>query len=324
MAKYLIVGDLQLQTSNIDKAKRLFSIIESYGLPVIWLGDMLEKRGLVEANCLNILYDYFYRSKLKHYVVVGNHDLLGVHSEETALEPLKALDNVYIHDKPDCAEDIIVMPYFRNPQKFLATIESFGRAKTQGRILICHQGIREFTIGSGYTEEDAIELKDVAQFKLALVGHYHTPKQCSNVVYLGSPFSHSFGESNENKRLAILDTDTCMLEYIPTNFSRHITIERTLPLQEPIEVRYFGFGESKTLADFYRAIISGTEEELKVFQSEVAPMFSGVKFIYKVVNAKCQVIISENLTNNDKFVKWAKEVKNLDDSTINVGLELLK
>ena len=51
---------------------------------------------------------------------------------------------------------------------------------------------------------------------LALLGHVHKPQEIiRNVFYVGSPFQQNYGESNENKRIAVVDTDTAKVEWIP-------------------------------------------------------------------------------------------------------------
>lgn len=323
--KYLICGDVQCQTSNLAKVRQLLHQIEQHALPTVFLGDLLEKRGLIEANCINVLYKYFSTSKLQHTLIVGNHCLLSVHSEETALEPLKALENVTVVDEPTYLpighpySEILMVPYYRNPQKFLAAINDPSNTP-KPTVLICHQGVKEFTLGSGYTEDDAVPMSALKQFKLVLAGHYHTPQAKGNVVYLGSPFSHSFGESNENKRLAVFDTETLDLEFSPTEFPQHWTHEFDLTLG--LNDLYNQYLEELTPDNYHRVIVTGTEAQIKKFQKS-SLILPHVKYIYRPVGGG-NAVISENLTNTDKWVKWAKEIKNLDQDTINIGLELLK
>jgi DNA repair exonuclease SbcCD nuclease subunit len=274
---------------------------------------MLDRKGLIEADCLNSLFKYFSSSNLKHNIIVGNHDLLSVHSSTTALEPLKALPNVNLYDKPGQIGNVLIMPYYRNPKKFLEDLNTWIPRLPKTPILLCHQGIKEFTIGSGYTEEEAIELKDVADLGLVIAGHYHTPKQMSNVIYLGSPFSHSFGESNEEKRLGVLDTKSSTIEYIPTLFRRHMTYELNLDENfHPVAC---------DPNNINRIIVKGSEEKVESFK-KMPRNNDGTKYIYITTDNK-RVEISETLTNQQKWIKWAKEIKQLDDLHLNAGLELL-
>lgn len=313
----LLVGDIQLQKSNLPIASELFKLVESYNLPVVWLGDVLERRGLIEAECLNAFFNYLSSSKQVHYIVIGNHCLLNLHGSEHALEPLKALNNVFIYDKPAQFGHLLFIPYMRNSKKFLEAIDLWLPRLPKAPILICHQGIKEFTIGSGYTEDEAVGLDDVRGFSRVIAGHYHTPKDMSNVCYLGSPFSHSFGESNEHKRLGILNIETATIEFIPTDFRRHVSID--------IDLNNFDFSGiiNYNSKDLTRAIVTGTEEQIQRFKLGTHSNSTNLKFIYRPISASSNVIIQDTLTNKEKWLKWSKEVKQLDDTVINAGLDLL-
>lgn len=311
--KMLLVGDIQLQKSNLIIASELFKLVESYNLPVVWLGDILERRGLIEAKCLNAFFTYLASSKQTHYIVIGNHCLLNLYTAEHSLESLKAIPNVNIYDKPGQLGNMLFMPYYRDADKFLEDMRLWLTRLPKNPILLCHQGIKEFTIGSGYTENEAIGLSDVQEFSLVVAGHYHTPKDMANVCYLGSPFSHSFGESNEHKRLGILNTEAAQIEFIPLDiFPKHITIN--LDLNNMLEKIDYN------PRDFVRVIATGTQKQIEEFRLKY--MFSGVKWIFKPTDQKTTTI-SETLSNEQKWVKWAKEVKKLDDTYIQLGLDLL-
>lgn len=316
---YLVVGDLQAKKSNLHQCEVLFAEVEfKHKLPTIWLGDMLDKRGHIEAECLNALYKYFQKSSLKHIILVGNHDQVSTHSQEHALEPLKALPNVTIVDKPTVIGNIVLVPYTRNGDEFKLWLSlTMFQDKDY---LFCHQGIKEFTLGSGYTEDEAVAIEDVEGFKLVVAGHYHSPMERENVIYVGSPFSHSFGESNEQKRLMTFDDSTGEVKYIKCDkFPRHISYEYNLPLKQEMGP-FLKFGEA--WADYYRVIVHGNEQEFKDFQ-KISDQFPGIRFIYKPKGALGSAVITESMTNHDKFIKWAKEIKKLDEDTLKLGLELL-
>lgn len=322
MSDSLIVGDLQMKRENLQECASLFAQVENLAKErnvntVYWLGDMLDRRGLIEAECLNALFSYFASSKLYHNIIVGNHDLISIHSTQSALEPLKALPYVNVYDRPGQIGNMLVLPYYRNPKNFLDDIAIWLPRLPKDPILLCHQGIKEFTIGSGYTEDEAVEVKDLEAFKLVVAGHYHTPMNKANVVYLGSPFSHSFGESNEEKRLGILNNQTGELEYIPTNMRQHYTHEISLDMPDS---EYFA---NLNMNDLHRFIITGTEAQIKEFQKNHQPI-SGIKYIYRQQGDNTNVVISETLTNHDKWIKWAKDIKQLDETVVTAGLELLE
>jgi DNA repair exonuclease SbcCD nuclease subunit len=319
MQNFLVVGDLQMKRENLQVCAALFDQVESLAKErkvnsVIWLGDMLDRRGLVEAECLNALFDYFNRSALWHHIVIGNHDLLSMHHTAHSLEPLKAVKNVKIYDRPALlAKNCLVMPYYKNPQKFLQEIDSLFSDLNPNPILICHQGIKQFTVNSGYTEEEAVELKDLQMFKLVIAGHYHTPKTKDNTVYLGSPFSHSFGESNEQKRLGVLEVDSGQLEFIDINFRKHMTYNLDLDEENHVVPQF-------DLQNINRIIIKGSEKKIEDFKK--LPVTPGVKYIF-ISTGERAAAISETLTNKEKWIKWSRDIKKLNEEYVNAGLELL-
>ncbi len=68
------------------------------------------------------------------------------------------------------------------------------------------------------------EIFDLAD--LVLLGHIHRRQKIGrNIHYVGSPFQQDFGEANDpQKCVAILDTETLKLEWVPTPFPVHRTI----------------------------------------------------------------------------------------------------
>lgn len=321
MNDFVIVGDLQMKRENLQVCEQVFDEVEKLAVKrnlnqVVLVGDLLDRRGLVEAACLNKLHELLSKSKLTFYILIGNHDLLSLYSTEHALEPLKSLPNVNIYDKPGQLGNILFMPYYKNPTKFLQDMNTWLPKLPKKPILICHQGVKEFTIGSGYTEEEAVTLSDLHAFKLVIAGHYHTPNDKGNVVFIGSPFSHSYGESNENKRLGILNTNTATIEFYPTEFRRHLTHEIWFHDDHDLLGLYF---DPK---HFNRCIVNGTQEQIKEFKSKNIFNTPNVKWIFRPEDS-ANVLIKETLSNKDKWIKWARETKKLDEYYINAGLDLL-
>lgn len=311
---FLIVGDIQCKRENLHLVEKLFDTIEEIGLPVILLGDLLERRGLIEAECLNAYYKYFKASKLKFYVIVGNHEMLSIHSKETALLPLKSLSNVVLVDTPTFLGQntgVLLVPYYRNPIEFLNSITFPGV-----KYLIGHQGVKEFTLGSGYTETEAVNIKDLKQFKQVICGHYHSPQERENVVYLGSPFSHSFSEANEVKRLGIFDEEQGLISYIETDFPKHLSFD--------VNCDEFAKGDTISAAgdNFYRVCLKGSADNISKFPKEQYP---NVKFIEQPDSEQFESEIKETESHEAMFTKWLRDVKKEDDMDIeDIGLGILK
>lgn len=315
---YLIVGDVQAKRENLHLVKQLFTKVEEIGLDVIWLGDMLDRRGLIEAECLNTYYQYFRSSKLMHHVIVGNHDLINMYSKETALLPLKSLQNVRIIDQPEYLNSsmkTLMVPYYKDSNEFLSATDY-----PNFKYLIGHQGVKELTIGSGYQENEAVDLSSLKQFKQVIMGHYHTPQEKDNVVFLGSPFSHSFSESNEDKRLGIFNEKDGLISYVDMDFPRHMTYEIDCSPAEtlPTQLKFFEINSK----DYNRIILTGRAEDIAIFPKD---QYSNVKFIEQPDTEKTEAVIKETESHDVMFKKWLNEVKQEDNMDIeSIGLEILK
>lgn len=83
------------------------------------------------------------------------------------------------------------------------------------RLLLGHFQIVGAELNSGKALV-GVPREEVEKFTLSLLGHVHKPQQVArNGFYIGSPFQQNFGEKNEEKRVAVIDTDTLDVTWIP-------------------------------------------------------------------------------------------------------------
>ena len=310
--EYLIVGDLHLKKDNLDKSSNLFKIIEEKNLPVIWLGDQLDTKEIVRSTCLNLLYRYLKRSKLQHIMLVGNHDWHNLECEDHSLKPLESLNNVVIVDKPTQINGMYFLPYYHDLNKFDKAVKA-GKSK----ILFIHQGLNGFDFGNGYIEENGYELDNIKnRYELIISGHFHKPQISKKFSYLGTPFSHNFGESNQDKFLGVLNVDELKLDLVKLDFPKHITKEVNVSM-------YKEFIRHISAKDHWRIFLCGTEKELLSVDKTDFP--AHVRIIEKETDTKDskEALVKESDSNSVKFEKWAKEVKQLDKEVIKLGLDLL-
>lgn len=309
MAKYLVIGDPHARPDNLHKIKQLFQQVESQGLPTIWLGDLLDTKDIVRAQCLNAYINYFKNSSLQHIILVGNHDKLNVDTNEHSLEALKLLNNVTVVDAPLVVDQTLFVPYYRNPDEFRAVISQYKDVT----YLFMHQDIKEMDYGNGYISTEGNTLEDLKQFKQVISGHYHSYQNKYNLIYLGTPFSHSFGESNQNKYLGIFDDSNGLLELITTDFPKHMTVN--LDLNNP------HFFETKPI-DHVRLIIKGSREQLDKFDKK---QYTKFKIIEECVCETHKSTLKETQSPETIYSIWYKEVENgTDEAILNLGLEVLK
>lgn len=71
-----------------------------------------------------------------------------------------------------------------------------------------------------------IPKEELAWVNLGLLGHIHKPQTLTgNVHYIGSPFQQDWGEAEEGKRVAIVDTSSLTIEWVPIEgFPRYLQV----------------------------------------------------------------------------------------------------
>lgn len=108
-------------------------------------------------------------------------------------------------------------------RRWIATLPEWKRPSGPKPFLFIHQAMLGAEADGGflYEKADALTVEDVRpnQFVEVLVGHFHKPQSLApNVHYVGSPYQIKMNEIGEEKRIAVIDTDTGALEW------RHVTV----------------------------------------------------------------------------------------------------
>lgn len=311
-----IVGDIHAKKSNLDKQDILFEMVEALDNEhVVLTGDLLDNKAIVRSECMNFLYDKFRTSKRQFHIVVGNHDQHNLNTLEHSLEPLKALPNVTIYDKTTefiiGALSFVAIPYIHSAEAFVKEVKKIRNP--QHKILLCHQGFTGFDYGNGYIAKEETDSSSVKDFGLVIIGHFHKYQQFKNGCYIGTPFSQSFGESNQTKYLGVLRKEG-VLDLVETSFPRHMTYEVDCDKEQNVAIE----------ADNYnRIILTGSKDSIMAFDKS---SLEGAKVLSRPTSEKVvnNVEISENLSNTKKFELWAENVGQFDKSLIKLGVEVLK
>lgn len=312
---FTVIGDPHATNRSLDKIHTLFGIVESKRCPAIWLGDLLDTKEVIRGNCLNAYYSYFKNSSLKHYIIVGNHDWFNLECEDHSLKVLEALPNVTIIDSlTKISKDVYAVPYVHNKKLLKEMLANTPSSCS----LFGHFEVTDFDFGNGRMCEDGMDFEFFSKFKLVVSGHFHKYQSKGNFVYLGTPFSHSFGETNQYKYLGHFTADG-RLSTEELQFPRHWTIEIDCD-KEVHGVNDFQPGKP---GDYIRLILTGTEENI----NKMAEKFKDVdcKIIKRATDGFVQnVNIDETKDNVDQFQTWAKDIKQLNQDTIDLGIGILK
>lgn len=319
---FAVVGDPHVTPKSIDKADQLFNHIETLGLPTIILGDVFDTKEVLRGTCLNLVYNRLKRSKLQFIILVGNHDLFRLDQPQHSLEVLKELPNVTIIDsvRKHPTLPFVFFPYIHDKAKLKEHLLQYSN---QNLIAFGHFEVSGFDFGNGHLCEDGvITHDDFSGFKRVISGHFHKLQQTGNFTYIGTPFSHSFGEANQDKVLGVYTLSDDTLALTPTEFPRHISTKIDMSKK----------GAEKKLVDY----LAGNENNLIRIQLYGSPedVIKLDKSKYGNYNIKWEdkseastdskVNLDETLDNKSQFLEWGKNIKNLDSDTLSLGLSILE
>lgn len=316
MSIFTVIGDPHATNRNLTKINDLFDIVEKKGNPVIWLGDFLDTKEVIRGKCLNLIFKRLAMSSLEHIILIGNHDYFNLECEQHSLQVLEALDNVMLVDKAsEIYPNINAIPYIHDTEELKKVLKKLPKDS----VLFGHLEVKGFDYGNGHLCDSGITTQALKKFKRVVSGHFHKFQENNNLVYLGTPFSHSFGESNQNKYIGIYNAETNELSYEGTKFAKHLTININADtgdsdLQDVLEAIEL---------NHIRVILTGTQENIDKYDRTFWP--ENTKFLERATDGfHTNVVIDETQSNTAKFQNWAKDIKGLDQETIKLGTEILE
>ena len=187
-------------------------------------GDVLHNKNVIYSSSLSILIDLLKNNSDINFILCdGNHDM----SERTidGISGLKSLDsigNVHVIHEVEKIENILFIPW-----KYVTKEIMF---KENSDYLLSHFGLDEGQLNSGISIRSDISMKNLSNFKFVLLGHYHKNQflenQNTKLYYVGSPIQLDWGEKNEEKRFLNIDTETNIIESIPSSgYKKHYEFE---------------------------------------------------------------------------------------------------
>jgi DNA repair exonuclease SbcCD nuclease subunit len=261
--------------------------------------------------------------------LVGNHDWFNLECREHALESLKLLPNVTVVDQPG---SFVNMPFFMVPYIHDKTVlRKILECSLPNMVLIAHLDVTGYDYGNGHVSETGIQLDELKKFRRVISGHFHKFQDTNDFfTYIGTPFSHSFGESNQRKYIGIYDATTDELTLEETPFRRHVTVEFNCDSMDEEKGHMLVDSTDPTwMKHYYRFILTGKKENIDRFPRHLYEQGgSGGKLNIKWITRPSdvdagEVKIDDTLSNESQFFQWSK-IKGLDYPTIQLGREILE
>lgn len=211
MRRILLIGDPHYKVSNRRETsefeKSVFENLESLtDLDfIVVLGDILDTHEKIHIQPLCRAVDFIIKlSKVaKTYLLIGNHDRINNNvymSPEHPFTGLKRRDNIVVVDETVRESDFAFVPYVPNGRFH----EALGPDYQHFHAIFAHQEFKGCKMGALISESgDIWDSEDPPVFS----GHIHDYQQPQkNILYTGTPFQHSFGDSPE-KNIFILEIE---------------------------------------------------------------------------------------------------------------------
>lgn len=222
--KYLIVGDMHVQPSNLEESQKLIDFVGSIAEKtkvdrIVFMGDQFHNHSVVRLEVLNFWTSSIPKLTKQCNVVflVGNHDICGDKEKEremNANDVLASLPNVIVVQKPTVLDSMCFVPFTSDKKLFIDEVNESGCD-----IVFCHQTFNGAKYDNGFYAPDGIEQNDL-KCSTVFSGHVHTKMKIGKVTYVGSPRWMTASDANVEKSLALVEFEENKLLYIkeiPTN-----------------------------------------------------------------------------------------------------------
>lgn len=312
----LIISDLHFRTLHLEEVMKLLSfVIETIILRqptyLFILGDVFHYKDKLSGICI-----YFFKKFIKQVlelspdiqiiVLVGNHDWCKPYTVHS-LESIKEIKNVVVVDDIYRLDDEnIFISYCRERERFDKLMKELG----PGSRLFGHLDINSFKVGSGWEEYQTFcdpELFSQMKLKQVFSGHLHLAQQKvvndTEIVFVGTGYTTDFGETDQEKRILLLDLNSGKYESIST----HLTLHKTLKMKATDPFPIIPEEDIKNGVK-YRVIVQGTKEQIstlikpKNYLATIIPDFLG--------NEAARIDLSVTDTQEQIFEKYIKEENN--------------
>lgn len=302
-----VIGDPHAQKDNLDKIGDLFEIAEELGNDVVILGDMLHSKETIRGKVINFIFTKLKDSKLNWIILTGNHEWFNLQCYDHSLQVFKTLHNVTIVDKPLVKGNIAYLPYM-SPENAAKAVKDLPKGV---EYLFAHLDVCGYDYGNGRKSEEGLTLKQLKRFKLVISGHYHAYQRENPLVYLGTPFSHSFGETDQDKYIGVFENGD--LQLLASPFPRHRTFE--VDCTQPEELDY-------QEGDLVRVFLYGPQDAIAAY-----PRAEGIKYIERPTTEEeaQERVVDESQSAAIQFENWASKIRGIEDKAIiKAGVELLE
>jgi len=184
-------------------------------------GDIFHNRSEISVKTLDVCKQFFdYFKEFELIISVGNHDVFKKNASDIhSLKLLSEWKNITIIDvnpeiyKTPSDKTVSFIPWATDLENFPKTDICFG-----------HLDIQSFYMNGLKLCDHGFESKNLFEkSKYIISGHFHKKDfreyTDGNILYLGSPFQHNFGDINDERGIYVFDLDKKHFEFIQNTLS---------------------------------------------------------------------------------------------------------
>jgi DNA repair exonuclease SbcCD nuclease subunit len=181
------------------------------------LGDTTDDRSTIPVPALDVLMQGLARFSTdgQNYKIIGNHEQY-LRDGSVTTSRLYTSQFSVVQDRAvyDMGSFILVLVSFTTDNQGLT--DWLAKLNYRKPVVFFGHLAVSGTLWPNGQPVNGISAELLKPFAAGLLGHIHKPQQViGNVHYLGSPFQQDFGESGEQKRVAILETNAMKFEWVP-------------------------------------------------------------------------------------------------------------
>jgi DNA repair exonuclease SbcCD nuclease subunit len=219
MDKFILIGDMHVEKSNIEESKRLLDWIDNVAMEhkakKAFLGDIHHTMSNVNTDVAVFWSRYFREQTDPSMVITGNHDMTN-DGAKTILE-VYADDAAVYTQTTQVINKIWAMPFIRDSEEFIK--QSNLIYEQGGRVVLCHADINGASLENGFYNPSGVN-PDLLPKLLYISGHIHKKQiikaKNATIFFTGTPRHLIKTDIGEIKGIHVFDINTYELSFIPT------------------------------------------------------------------------------------------------------------
>lgn len=189
---------------------------------VFMLGDIFENRTSLNIKTLDTSIKIIKEisSQVPVHIIVGNHDSYNKSQNDiNSLKIFNFLDNVFVYEEPkmlklENEKSIYLMPWRSTYEIEKETIENIN-----SDYLFCHTSYSGSYSNRVSKSPDGNSVEVFNKFKRVYSGHIHFRQEKDNIILIGSPYSMTKNDIDNQKGIYILNLNKDTHVFIENNHS---------------------------------------------------------------------------------------------------------